>query len=97
MKVTPLGDRILVKRLDPKEEEVRGGIIIPDSAKEKPLEAEVIAVGEGKRSDSGEIIPMTLKAGDVILLGKYAGTEVKLNDVEHIILREDEALAVIVK
>ena len=96
MKVKPLGDRILVKRLDPKEE-VRGGIIIPDSAKEKPLEAEVIAAGEGKRSDSGDLVPMTLKVGDTILLGKYAGTEVKLNDVEHIILREDEVLAVIEK
>jgi len=96
MKVKPLGDRILVKRLDPKEE-MRGGIIIPDSAKEKPLEAEVISVGEGKRNDSGELVPMVLKAGDVILLGKYAGTEVKLNDEEHIILREDEALAVIEK
>ncbi|MDJ0835347.1 MAG: co-chaperone GroES [Acidobacteriota bacterium] len=96
MKVKPLGDRILVKRLDAKEE-VRGGIIIPDSAKEKPLEAEVMAVGDGKRNDKGELIPMTVKVGDTILLGKYAGTEVKLNDVEHIILREDEVLAVIEK
>jgi len=94
MNVRPLGDRILVKRLDA-QEEVRGGIIIPDSAKEKPLEAKVIAVGQGKRGENGEIVPMTLKAGDVILLGKYAGTEVKINDVEHIILREDEALAII--
>ena len=96
MKVKPLGDRILVKRLDPKEE-LRGGIIIPDSAKEKPLEAKVIAAGPGKKSDSGDLIAMSLKEGDTILLGKYAGTEVKLNDVEHIIMREDEVLAIIEK
>lgn len=96
MQVKPLYDRILVKRLDAKEE-VRGGIIIPDSAKEKPLEAEVIAIGEGKRNEKGEIMPLTVQVGDTILLGKYAGTEVKLNDVEHIILREDEVLAVIAK
>jgi len=94
MKVKPLADRILVKRLD-NAEEVRGGIIIPDSAKEKPLEAEVIAVGPGKKSDTGDIIAMSIKVGDKILLGKYSGTEVKLNDVEHIIMREDEVLAVI--
>jgi chaperonin GroES len=94
MKVTPLYDRILVKRVETSEE-VRGGIIIPDSAKEKPLEAKVIAVGTGKRSEKGELIPLSLKEGDRILLGKYAGTEVKLNDEEHIILREDEVLAVI--
>jgi len=96
MKVKPLYDRILVKRLDPKEE-VRGGIIIPDSAKEKPLEARVIAVGEGKRNDKGELVALTVSAGDIILLGKYAGTEVKIEDEEHIILREDEVLAVIEK
>jgi chaperonin GroES len=94
MKVKPLADRILVKRLD-NEEQVRGGIIIPDSAKEKPLEAEVIAVGPGKISDSGDTIAMSIKVGDKILLGKYSGTEVKLNDVEHIIMREDEVLAII--
>jgi chaperonin GroES len=96
MKVKPLYDRILVKRLEPKQE-VRGGIIIPDSAKEKPLEASVIAVGEGKRNDKGELSPLTVKVGDTILLGKYAGTEVKINDEEHIILREDEVLAVVEK
>ncbi len=94
MKVKPLYDRILVKRIEVKEE-VRGGIIIPDSAKEKPLEAEVIAVGQGKNNDQGEPIALTVKVGDHILLGKYAGTEVKLNDVEHIILREEEVLAII--
>lgn len=94
MKVKPLFDRVLVKRADVKEE-VRGGIIIPDSAKEKPLEAVVIAVGTGKRNEKGESVAPLLKEGDRILLGKYAGTEVKLNDEEHIILREDEVLAVI--
>jgi len=94
MQVKPLYDRILVKRVDAKEE-VRGGIIIPDSAKEKPLEAEVIAVGAGKLNDKGEAVALTVKVGDRILLGKYAGSEVKLNDVEHIIMREDEVLAII--
>jgi chaperonin GroES len=94
MKVKPLYDRILVKRVDA-QDEVRGGIIIPDSAKEKPLEAKVMAVGEGKRGDDGKAIPLTVKVGDTILLGKYAGSEVKIDDVEHIILREDEVLAII--
>jgi chaperonin GroES len=96
MNVKPLYDRILVKRNDAGEE-VRGGIIIPDSAKEKPLEALVMAVGAGKRNEAGECVPLTVKVGDSILLGKYAGTEVKLNGVEHIILREDEVLAIITK
>ncbi len=94
MKVKPLADRILVKRLD-NEEENRGGIIIPDSAKEKPLEARVIAIGPGKKNDNGDTIAMSISVGDKILLGKYSGTEVKLNDIEHIIMREDEVLAVI--
>lgn len=94
MKVRPLHDRVLVKRLEAKEE-VRGGIIIPDSAKEKPLEAVVVAVGNGALNDKGELVPMSLKEGDRILLGKYAGTEVKLDDVEHIILRENEVLGVV--
>jgi len=94
MKIRPLYDRILVKRVEPKEQ-LRGGIIIPDTAKEKPLEAEVIAVGNGKIKDNGEIAPLTVKVGDKILLGKYAGTEVKIEDVEHIIVREDEVLAII--
>jgi len=94
MKVKPLYDRILVKRVDAQDEH-RGGIIIPDSAKEKPLEAEVMAIGAGKRGDDGKAIPLTVKVGDIILLGKYAGSEVKVNDVEHIILREDEVLAII--
>ncbi len=94
MKVTPLYDRVLLKRVEAKEE-VRGGIIIPDSAKEKPLEAEIVAVGPGKRADNGEVIALNVKVGDKVLVGKYAGTEIKLNDVEHIIMREDEILAVI--
>lgn len=96
MKVKPLYDRILVKRSEPSEE-VRGGIIIPDSAKEKPLEAIVIAVGSGKRSEKGDLVALTVSEGDTILLGKYAGSEVKIDDVEHIILREDEVLAIIEK
>jgi len=94
MKIRPLGDRILVKREEPSET-VRGGIIIPDSAKEKPQEAKVVAVGKGKVDDSGKLIPMEVKKGDRILMGKYAGTEVKIDDVEHIIMREDDVLAII--
>lgn len=94
MKVTPLYDRVLLKRVETKEE-VRGGIIIPDSAKEKPLEAEIVAVGPGKRNDSGDVVALNVKVGDKVLVGKYAGTEIKLDDVEHIIMREDEILAVI--
>ena len=94
MTVKPLYDRVLLKRVEAKEE-MRGGIIIPDSAKEKPLEAEVIAVGPGKKNDSGENTPLTVAAGDRVLVGKYAGTEVKIADVEHIILREDEILAIL--
>ncbi len=93
VKVRPLGDRILVKREDPAET-VRGGIIIPDTAKEKPQEAKVVAVGPGK-IDDGKRIPLELKAGDRILIGKYSGTEVKIDGEEHIILREDDVLAVI--
>jgi len=91
--VRPLADRILVKREDPAET-MRGGIIIPDTAKEKPQEAVVIAVGPGK-VDDGKRVPLELKAGDRILIGKYSGTEVKIDGVEHIILREDDVLAVI--
>ncbi len=94
MKIRPLGDRILVKREEPSET-VRGGIIIPDSAKEKPQEAKVVAVGKGKIDDNGKLIPMEVKKGDRILMGKYAGTEVKIDDVEHIIMREDDVLAII--
>ena len=94
MKVRPLYDRILVKRVETKEQ-VRGGIIIPDTAKEKPLEAEVKAVGEGKFDDNGKRIPLDVKSGDRILIGKYAGTEIKIEDEDYVILREDEVLAIV--
>ena len=96
MKIRPLHDRVVVKRLEQKEQ-IRGGIIIPDTAKEKPQEAEVIAVGPGKINDDGKRSPMDVKAGDRILVGKYSGSEIKLDDVEYVILREDEILAVLEK
>jgi len=96
MKVTPLYDRLVVRRLE-SEGKTSGGIIIPDSAKERPLEGEVIAVGSGKRLDDGSVTPLDVKAGDLILFGKYAGTEIKVDGIEHIILREDEVLGVIEK
>ena len=94
MNIRPLHDRVLVKRLE-QEEQIRGGIIIPDTAKEKPQEAQVIAVGPGKLNDEGKRAPMDVKAGDRILMGKYSGSEIKLDDDEYIILREDEILAVV--
>ena len=94
MKVRPLNDRVLIKRLEAKEQ-VRGGIIIPDTAKEKPMEGEVIAVGPGRLDDDGKRVAMTVKAGEKVLVGKYAGTEIKIDDVEHIIVREDEILGII--
>jgi chaperonin GroES len=94
MNVKPLHDRVLVKRVDEKEV-VKGGIIIPDTAKEKPMEGEVIAVGEGKMLDDGKRSKMDVKKGDRILFGKYSGTEIKIDDVDYIIMREDEILAVL--
>jgi len=94
MKVKPLNDRVLVRRLDAKET-VRGGIIIPDTAKEKPLEGEVIAVGPGRTDDNGKLVAMSVKKGDKVLVGKYAGTEIKLDDVEHVIVREEEILGIV--
>ena len=92
MKVTPLHDRVLLKRLE--EQEVRkGGIIIPDTAKEKPQEAEVIEVGKGRVNDEGKAIPLAVEKGDRVLIGKFSGTEVTIDDVEHIIVREEEILA----
>jgi chaperonin GroES len=94
MQVKPLNDRVLIKRLEAKEQ-VRGGIIIPDTAKEKPMEGEVIAVGPGKLDDDGKRVPMSVKPGQKVLVGKYAGTEIKIDDVEHIIVREDEILGIV--
>ena len=94
MKVKPLHDRILVKRIEA-EEKVKGGIIIPDTAKEKPLEGKIVAVGSGRLDDNGKRIPLEVKVGDRVLIGKYAGTEVKIDDVEHVIVREEEVLGVI--
>ncbi len=94
MKVKPLGDRVLIKRVEP-EETKKGGIIIPDTAKEKPMEGKVIAVGSGKYDESGKRIAMDVKKGDRVLIGKYAGTEFKLDDDDHVIVREDEILGVL--
>ena len=94
MKVKPLFDRVLIKRVE-EEEKKKGGIIIPDTAKEKPMEGKVIAVGSGRLDEDGKRIPMEVKKGDRILFGKYAGTEIKIDDTEHIILREDEILGII--
>lgn len=92
--IRPLHDRVLAKRIE-EEEQVRGGIIIPDTAKEKPQEAEIIAVGPGKIQDDGSRAPMDVKKGDRVLIGKYSGSEIKINDVDYVILREDEILAVV--
>ncbi|HKV42712.1 MAG TPA: co-chaperone GroES [Blastocatellia bacterium] len=92
--IRPLHDRVVVKRIEEKEQ-VRGGIIIPDSAKEKPQEGEVIAVGNGKVRDDGERSPLDVKAGDRILFGKYSGSEIKLDDQEYLIMKEDEILAIV--
>lgn len=94
MNIRPLQDRILAKRLE-QEEQIRGGIIIPDTAKEKPQEAEVVAVGPGKLNDEGKRQPLDVKAGDRVLIGKYSGSEIKLDGTEYVILREDEVLAVV--
>jgi chaperonin GroES len=94
MKVKPLHDRVLVKRVEEKEQK-RGGIIIPDTAKEKPMEGKVIAVGSGRLEKDGKRTALEVKAGDRILFGKYAGTEIKIDDEEHVILREDEVLGIL--
>ena len=90
--VTPLHDRVLIKRIEEKES-IKGGIIIPDTAKEKPQEGEVIAVGAGKTNDEGKRVALDVKAGDRVLFGKYSGTEIKVDDEDYLILREDEILA----
>jgi chaperonin GroES len=94
MKIRPLQDRVIVKRLE-EEEKTRGGIIIPDTAKEKPQEGKVIAVGKGKMTEEGKLIPLDVKVGDKILFGKYSGTEVKIEGEEHLIMKEEDILGVI--
>ena len=94
MKVKPLQDRLVVRRIE-EEEKTKGGIIIPDAAKEKPQEGRVIAIGDGKVLENGQRSPLSVKAGDKILFGKYSGTEIKIDGEEHLILREDDVLAVI--
>ncbi len=93
-KLTPLHDRILVRRVE-EQETVRGGIIIPDTAKEKPQEGEVIAVGKGKSNEEGKVFPLDVKAGDRVLFGKYAGTEIKIDGEELVIMREEEVLGIL--
>ncbi len=94
MKIRPLQDRLIVKRIE-EEEKTKGGIIIPDTAKEKPQEGKVVAVGKGKMNDQGKLIPLDVKAGDRVLFGKYAGTEVKIDGEEHLIMREEDILGII--
>jgi chaperonin GroES len=94
MAIRPLHDRILVKRVK-EEEKTKGGIIIPDTAKEKPIEAKVVAVGTGRILDSGEVRELAVKKGDLVLFGKYGGTEVKIDGEDHLILREDDILGII--
>ena len=94
MKLRPLHDRVIVKRLE-EEEKTVGGIIIPDTAKEKPQQGRVIAVGKGKTLENGRVVPPTVKEGDRVLFGKYAGTDIKIEGDEHLIMREDDILAII--
>jgi chaperonin GroES len=94
MKVRPLGDRVLVKRIE-EEEKTKGGIIIPDTAKEKPQEGRVMAVGSGKTLEDGKVVPLEVKTGDKILFGKYSGSDIKLDGEEHLILRESDILGVL--
>ncbi len=94
MKIRPLGDRILVKRIK-EEEQTKGGIIIPDTAKEKPQEGKVVAVGKGKMTEAGKLVAPEVKAGDTILFGKYSGSEVKVDGEEHMIMREEDVLGVL--
>src|ERR1700761_5946067 len=94
MTIRPLYDRIVVKRIEQKES-MQGGLYIPDSAKEKPQEAEVVAVGKGKRLEDGKVVPLDVQAGDRILFGKYSGSEIKLNGEDYLIMREDEVLGIL--
>jgi chaperonin GroES len=95
MKVRPLADRVLVKRLEDEVEKSKGGIIIPDTAKEKPQQGKIVAVGKGRKNEDGTIIPLDVKVGDRILFGKYAGSEIKVDGDEHLIMREEDILGVL--
>jgi chaperonin GroES len=94
-KIRPLADRLIVRRLEDQEQKSVGGIIIPDTAKEKPQEGKVVAVGRGKLNDEGKVIPLDVKAGDRILFGKYSGSEIKIDGEEHLILREEDVLGIV--
>ncbi|MDP9169376.1 MAG: co-chaperone GroES [Acidobacteriota bacterium] len=95
MNIRPLYDRIVVKRIESEAEKTHGGLFIPDSAKEKPQEGEVVAVGKGKRLEDGKVVPLDVQAGDRILFGKYSGSEIKLDGNEYMIMREDEVLGIL--
>ncbi len=95
MKIRPLQDRVIVKRIEDEVEKTKGGIIIPDTAKEKPQHGKIIAVGKGKVNDDGKLTPVDVRVGDTILFGKYSGSEVKLNGEEHLIMREEDILGVV--
>jgi chaperonin GroES len=95
MKIRPLQDRVLVKRIEEDLEKTKGGIIIPDTAKEKPQQGKVIAAGKGKVNDNGKVTPLDVKVGDTILFGKYSGSEIKIDGDEHLIMREDDILGVV--
>jgi chaperonin GroES len=95
MKIRPLQDRVIVKRLEQEDEKTKGGLIIPDTAKEKPQQGKIVAVGKGKVNDDGTINPLDVKVGDKILFGKYAGSEIKIEGEEHLIMREEDILGVV--
>jgi chaperonin GroES len=95
MKIRPLQDRVIVKRLEEAVEKTKGGIIIPDTAKEKPQQGKVIAIGKGKVNDDGKVTPLDVKVGDKILFGKYSGSEIKIDGEEHLIMREEDILGVV--
>lgn len=94
-KIKPLGDRVLIMSVDNKEEQVKGGIIIPDSAKEKPQEAKVVALGTGRKDENGKIQPFAVSVGDIVIVSKYGGTEIKIDDQEYKLVREDDILGII--
>ena len=95
IKIRPLQDRVIVKRLEEETEKTKGGIIIPDTAKEKPQQGKIIAVGKGKVNDDGKVTPLDVKVGDRILFGKYSGSEIKIDGEEHLIMREEDILGVV--